>query len=74
MRAVESLLCTFAPRMLAFRGVGVTTEPAENTDEMDEVDALRSCWLWVNVSSAGSKSESTSLPAALVLSLRSRLA
>jgi hypothetical protein len=65
--------------MLVFRGVGEMTEPVDITEEVDEVDALRllrvrSCWLWVNVSSAGSKSERTSLPATLVLSLRSRLA
>lgn len=37
-RAVESFLCTLAPRMLAFRGVGAITEPV---DSIEEVDALR---------------------------------
>ena len=67
--------------MFVFGGVEEVTEPTDNIEEVEEVELLRLfrlrlCWLWVNVNSEGSKSERTSLPATLELSLtslRSRL-
>ena len=38
---VESLLCTLAPMMLAFRGVGATMKPVDNTEEPEEGETLR---------------------------------
>ena len=65
-----------APRVFAFGGVEEVRESGDNIEEAEEVEALRLfrlrlCWLWVNVNSEGSNSESTSLPATLALSLRS---
>ena len=61
--------------MFAFRGTEVTKQ-VENIEEVEEVELsglLRStlCWLWMNVNSKGSKSESASLPATLKLSFAS---
>ena len=61
--------------MLVFEGTEVM-EPADNIEEVEEVELLRwfrlrLCWLWVNVNSAGSRSESASLLATPELSLTS---
>ena len=61
--------------MFVLGGVEEVMEPVDNI-EVEEVELLRLfrfrlCWLWVNVNSEGSKSESTSLPATPELSFAS---
>ena len=40
-KGIKPFLFTPTPRMLASRGVGERTGPVDNTDELEEVEALR---------------------------------